>query len=277
MASDVSLYLSILLYKMDELFAAESRDSLETKGLRVEPERGKAEFLVLASVPGLVLQDGLANLPLSTPLAGITGQVQVTLSERHKTIFSASFCTLPQLRYSFDRVLYSSVQGGSVSWAGEGYDRFPEGGTLEFSAETERVFCLLTVKGGATFELAFEAPRIKWRAGKGWETTPREIWHEDLGELEVMVPPGFAGKAKLVLNYGDRVQVKSVRDRAISFDLRRFADACRGSEQSVHWVHLDLAKENAYVFSMQPLANCGLNRLLPLVAVSDVRLSIERD
>ena len=71
------------------------------------------------------------------------------------------------------------------------------------------------IKQKFALEISVQVPGIRWRqAGTSWKAETEEIWHEDLGDIEVRVP-ATVGKSITLSLAGDK-QVLSSQVRLLS-------------------------------------------------------------
>ncbi|NLJ81144.1 MAG: hypothetical protein GX335_08980 [Firmicutes bacterium] len=176
---------------------------------------------------------------------------KMKLTKRSNIVWSEQFAVFSDLRFSFDQKAYKVQDGqgeiGRLEFnSGYEFEFIPEGSRSEIKSLSPSVVAFDTsqnnIKGRLiyhflqkqAFEINVEVPAIRWRQeGKEWKTETRELWHEDLGEIEIAVPANIGAFIDLSIEGDKQVLNSTVRQGIATFNLRRFSDTMRDSDEAL--------------------------------------------
>ncbi len=238
------------------IFSVSHPEEIMFYGLRLDVS-GETLYKTLEELRVLVNKENVVYLPLDGLAMGQYGLYEMALTKRGNIIWTEQFAFLPDLGFAFDRVAYK-VQ-----------DRLRETGRLEFNTKQKFEFIpegsTSVIKPLSTSVVEFdssqniiqgslayhfeqklvvminvEVPAIRWRQkGADWKAKTEEIWHEDLGEIEVKVPASIDRSIALSLKGDKQILSNPVRQGIATFNLCRFSDTLRDSSKALQEVILN--------------------------------------
>jgi hypothetical protein len=83
---------------------------------------------------------------------------------------------------------------------------------------------------GTSIDFAIEIPAIRWRkkSESEWRITIEEIWHEELGEIEILLPKILENNIEVSLKDTEQSQkLHFGNDRIVTVNLLEFSDTVR--------------------------------------------------
>ncbi len=100
-----------------------------------------------------------------------------------------------------------------------------------------------------TIDVNIQIPVIRWRhLNANWKAETEEIWHEDLGDIEVKIPIVVKKPINLSVGGGKQVISSLVRQGIAIFNLRRFSDTLFESDKSLQEIILSCSKTEIHSF-----------------------------
>ena len=244
----------------DLLFSISNQEELQFYGIRIDVQ-GNTLFWSLKDLETVTIGN-VVHLPLKDLVQNKYGLYKITLEKRGNIFWSEECAVVPDLQLNFDQQAYS-VQ-----------DNFREKGKLEFYSRYKCEFIpdlvesalvsrfsinviefdtkLDVIKGSLVYYLdsklslktGIQVPGIRWRkAGANWKAEVEEIWHEDLGDIEVKVPAAAGKKINLSLGEGRQVISSHEQQGVAVFSLQRFSDTLRRSDEPLQEVFLFYANK----------------------------------
>lgn len=99
-------------------------------------------------------------------------------------------------------------------------------GKIKYQINTDKIY---------NFEFLLEPPCICWRKNdeNNWTAEVRELWHEDIGEIQVKLPYFIKGEVFLILQNEEQKILQPIKDRIVIFSLKQFSDSLRESTDSL--------------------------------------------
>ena len=238
------------------LFSVNHPEEIQFYGLRLDVS-GETVYKPLRELKAVVDKANVVYLPLAGLAKKKYGLYKVTLEKRGNILWSEQCAVIPDLKLIYDRLAYI-VQ-----------DNFKEMGKLEFYSKHKCEFIpngtasnmfwpispnivkfdtsqnfiqgrlVYYIKQKFALEISVQVPGIRWRqAGTSWKAETEEIWHEDLGDIEVRVPATVGKSITLSLEGDKQVLSSQVRLGIAAFSLRRFSDTLRESSKPLQEIIL---------------------------------------
>jgi hypothetical protein len=240
------------------VFSVRDREELGYYGIHYDKEK----YVPISELNPIVNKDNSVYINLMEVLGEKYGSCKPTLTYRvTKAVLSESFAFVPDLNISFNKRLYAPgtaesevgrvTVSSSVPFAlnvdlparilgssqGKSLVEFDAGSSASLFGDIE-----FDIKGTKTaIGLRIDVPCVRWQlSGEDWRDMTEEVWHEEIGEIEVKLPFFYNGHGRLSLSGGQQKIDKHFKHGVASFDLRKFADTIRESDNPVHDVILEL-------------------------------------
>ena len=239
-------------------FSVSEQEELPFFSLKIECG-GQYKYSSVDKLDHVLSKDMVVYIDLNQLCAGEAGEYEISLSRRNQQIWDCKFINCPEFNLSFSQPVYRLVE----DVPGNGQLRIRSSCPLVISPTSKNVKCTeeVTTEQIITFEttlniisgkfifnpdvgsrveinLNIDVPCIRWRwAGEDvWNYKLSEIWHEDLGEIEIKVPPVFKGVVQLSVQ--QQILTSRVRNSIAILDISKFADTLRDKDQALHDVLL---------------------------------------
>jgi hypothetical protein len=251
------------------LFSINHPEEIQFYGLRIDVPGQETVFKPLNELKGIVGKDNVVYVFLAGLVEKKYGLYKITLEKRGNILWSEQCAVIPDLKLIFDQQAYK-VQ-----------DNFREIGKLKFCSRHKCEFIpdsmasavLRTISPNTvefdtrqndiqgslvyhfeqkfTIDVNIQIPGIRWRHLDAiWKAETEEIWHEDLGDIEVKIPVIVKKPIKLSIGGGKQVISSPVRQGIATFNLRRFSDTLFESGKPLQEIILSCAKTEIHPFVM---------------------------
>lgn len=226
------------------IFSVSHPEEIKFYGLRLE-ESSETLYKTLEELNASINEENVVYFPLDSLVKGQYGFYEVALIKRGDVVWSEKFAVFPDLEFVFDQSAYKVLDGfretGRLEFcAKQKFEFIPEGGantirllsptSVEFETNQDIIQgCLVYhLERKLVVEISINIPVIRWRQKDGeWKSEAEEVWHEDLGEIEVKVPATVGGSITLSLEGDKQILNSVVRQGVTMFNLRRFSDTLR--------------------------------------------------
>lgn len=237
------------------IFTPHNSEELSLYGVRLDYSDDTLYF-PLEKLGNSICADKDVYLPLEAIAGKVIGFCKASLIFKQSVIWSEDFIIIPYTELHFDRDIYYPQMKIEEMGKLEIYSRYPFSfsvhppGTLVDNSPRKAVIKFDTryqhisgeicyyVKGGQNFtsEVYIEIPSIRWRKSENdvWRAEVEELWHEDIGEIQVQLPHFVSGEVTLALEDGSQVISRHVDKTVITLNLRQFSDTIRESGRAVH-------------------------------------------
>lgn len=250
------------------LFSFTHPEEIAFYGVQLESAE-RVEFISLEQLTIAVSKNNVVHISLEDSGRGKYGLFTVSLIKRGTPVWTASCAVVPDLELAFDKQFYriqdeTRETGQLKLMSGHRIEFFPEEKDntvslnrlsptqVEFDTRQSSVRGKLIyyTEGRIELDVCIDIPNICWRhPGENWRSEVEEIWHEDLGEIEVKVPPSAGDSVKVALERDKQVITRSVRKGIATLDLRRFSDTLRDSSEAVQELILTCPKIPPFILA----------------------------
>lgn len=236
-----------------------AKDEVAVKLLRVGISENSGSDLSIKAmeIEGTSFKGGILYIPLSGLLSGKFGEFRVKLSGRSETLLADSIIVVPSMEYKFDSRIYppgtskkailtvtGDLEKCRPALPAQLMSKVQTCFKIYFAPGNDVVSCSLGIgrqdDNSINVPVDIKIPKILWRMGADWKFRTEEIWHQEIGEVEVTVPIGFTGKAFLVLNKDEQRLSRDIKGTFLTYEPERFVDTIRQSSESTHDVFLQL-------------------------------------
>ena len=262
-------------------FSVTHLEELRHYGVKLVYEE-KDKYISLSDLKLVVSKDNAVYVELKDLLRDVYGLAQINLIYRGgKVIWSGKCAVVPDLQVGFNKDVYIPV----VEEPEKGRMTISAQVPLSFSIDSPGIgigasenkslaefpsFCT-TLTGelfyplqGFNIKVCIDVPCIRWRlkGAGGWNAVAKEIWHEDIGEIEVKVPSSIDGLVRLSLEEDRQVIPGPVKNGIATFNLCSFLDSLRTSRTDVLEVKLSVIDVSCVLFSIRTqwrVVNIGVN------------------
>lgn len=245
----------------DLVFSVQQPEEVPFYGIRFD-RNNESKFFPLKGLDAVRVKDDIVHTHLDTLNQGKYGHYKITLVKSGNILWQADCAVIPDLQPKFDRRVYK-VQGK---------DR--EKGRLEFCCRNKCEFVptmeadqtvtsvspqvvefdtrqnvikgslICYLKEQVSLNINAHIPAVRWRLQDAdWKATVEEIWYEDLGVIEIKVPPAAGTEIKLSLEDGMQILTSRVHRNIAVFDLNQFSDTLRGSDKPVQKITMSCKNE----------------------------------
>lgn len=249
------------------LFSINHPEEMQFYGLRIDVPGQETIFKPLNELKTIVDKDNVVYVSLTGLVEKKYGLYKVTLEKRGNILWSERCAVIPDLKFIFDQQAYKLQ------------DNFKEMGKLKFCSIYKCEFipdsmasALLRmispnivefdtrqndIQGSLVFhfeqkftiDVNIQIPVIRWRhLNANWKAETEEIWHEDLGDIEVKIPIVVKKPINLSVGGGKQVISSLVRQGIAIFNLRRFSDTLFESDKSLQEIILSCSKTEIHSF-----------------------------
>jgi hypothetical protein len=237
------------------IFTPHNPEELSLYGIRLDYTGGTLYF-PLEELEKSICAGNDIYLPLADIAGKVTGFCKASLIFRQSVIWSEDFIIIPYTELHFDRDIYYPQMkieemgkleiysrypfSFSVHPPGALVDSSPRKAVIKFDTRQQHIsgeICYY-VKDAQhfAFEVYIEIPGIRWRKSENdvWRAEVEELWHEDLGEIQLRLSPFISGLVTLALEDNRQVISSPVKQGIVTFNLRQFSDALRETSKPVH-------------------------------------------
>lgn len=238
------------------LFSISHPEEMQFYGVRLDAP-GESAFKPLKELKTAISKDNVVYTSLAGLVKKKYGLFEIFLEKHGEILWSEQCVVIPDLRLIFDRKAYTiqdnSKETGRLEFNSKHKCEFiPDGSasaairpisssTVEFDTSQNVIQGSLVYhfEQKLALEIKVQVPGIRWRrVGAEWKAETEEVWHEELGNIEVMVP-GTVGKSiELSLGRNRQVISSQVRQGIAAFSLRRFSDTLRESNEPLEEIIL---------------------------------------
>ncbi|PRR70450.1 hypothetical protein [Neomoorella humiferrea] len=241
------------------LFSKNEQEELRSYGVRLD-WAGVAKYVSLDTPGAVISKDDIIFVPLAVLFGDVYGVCGITLIYRESVLWHQKCVVVPDLTLEFDRVIYSPQDGkretGRLELSSRHYFTFfvrppaqlvessPGRTLVEFDTRQNQIVGQLgySIDQDNDFrvEVYIDIPAVRWRgsADTPWKAEVEEIWHEELGEIEVKLPACISGMVKLALDNGRQVISRQIRKGVAVFNLRQLSDTLGSDNLPVHDLYL---------------------------------------
>ncbi len=249
------------------LFSVTHPEEMAFYGVQLE-SAGEVEFRSIEQLTMAVSKNNVVHISLEDSGRGKYGLFTVSLIKRGTPVWSASCAVVPELELVFDKPFYriqdeTRETGQLKLLSGHKIEFYPEkkdNTALSRLSPTQVGFDTRqsSVRGKLIYyterrielDVCIDIPNICLRhPGENWRFEVEEIWHEDLGEIEVKIPAIAGDSVKVALEGDKQVITRSVRKGIATFDLRRFSDTLRDSGEVVQELILTCPKIPPFILA----------------------------
>lgn len=245
----------VYLGKLPELvFSLPDPEELYLYGVRLD-YLGGSLYLPLENLRKVICGGKDVYVPLAAVAGDVNGLCTVSLILRQNVIWTENCIVIPSTELRFDQDIYCHQMGkkekGQLEISSECPFNFfvhPPAAILESSAykvliefdtrqqQLSGEICYYVQEGqNFRLEVCVDIPSVRWRKGETdtWKAEVEEIWHEDLGEVQLRLPPFISGLVTLALEDHRQVISRPIKKELVVIDLRQFSDALRESNQAI--------------------------------------------
>lgn len=269
------------------IFSKDDAAELRLYGIRLDCS-GVSKYFSLEFPEIIVSKDNSVYVPLSAFFSDIYGVCAISLLYRSSIVWQQKCVVVPNLELEFDQAIYTpATVTGIIELSSDVNFIFivqppalvcessPTRVLIQFDTCCEQIsgqlgFC---IDQGPCFQVGvwIDIPAVRWRksADDPWQIEVGEIWHENLGEIQALLPHGVTGPVKLALDNGKQVISRQARERMVVFNLSQFSDTLRSDNLPIYNVTLSIREKD-----MQPFL---LLRIRMRWQVSDITLEQRRD
>ena len=250
------------------VFSVKGKEEIPFYGLRLDKGEER-KFFPLENLDASQTEDDIVCVNLAALSQGKYGHYKITLVKYDRVLWQTEVAVVPDLRLRFDRLIYKPQ------------DKVQEKGRLEFLSRNRCDFVpqkeegsLITsvsptvvefdtkqhfIAGSLVYHLEeqvpiminVQIPVIRWRKQNGeWQASVKEIWHEDLGAIEIEVPLAAGAEVKLSLEGGKQILVSPVQQGKAVFDLCRFSDTLRGTNKPTQKIFFSCLNKKILPFTL---------------------------
>jgi len=268
----------IYVGKLPELvFSLSDPEELYLYGVRLDYP-GDSLYLRLEILREVIREGKDVYVPLAAIVGDVNGLCTVSLILRQSVVWTESCIVIPSTELRFDQDIYYPQMGkketGQLRISSECPFDFlahppavlVESSTyealIEFDTRQQQLsgeICYY-VQDGQSFklEICIDIPSVRWRKGETdtWKTEVEEIWHEDLGEIQLRLPPSVSRRVTLALEDHRQVIPGQIKQELVVFNLRQFSDALRESTQAVHTLLLAFEDNRLPPFTLVQVRTC---------------------
>ncbi len=248
--------IPVYLGKLPELvFSLPDPEELYLYGVRLDYP-GDSRYLPLKDLGEAICEGKDVYVPLAAIAGDVNGLCTVSLIRRQNVIWTENCIVIPGTELHFDKDIYCpqlwKKESGQLEISSECPFNFlvhppaalVESSTykvlIEFDTRQQQLSGEICyhVQEGQNFrlEVYIDIPSVRWRKGgtDTWKTEVEEIWHEDLGEVQLRLPPIVSGEVTLALEDHRQVISRPIKQELVVFDLQQFSDALRESNKPLH-------------------------------------------
>ena len=240
----------------DLLFSLKNPKEIQFYGLRIDTS-SEIVYQPLNELDFVIDRDNVVHLPLEEMIDKKYGLFKITLTKRSDTIWTEQCAVVPHLELDFDRSAYavqdSSRSSGRLNFHSKYKCEFIpnhsaeaakqlSSNVVEFDTSLNEILgCLVfPLKQRLAVEISVEVPGICWReTGSSWKREIDEIWHEDLGDIEVKIPSVISKPIALTLEKEKQVLSSPVVRGIAKFSLPRFSDTLLESSSPIQEIVLN--------------------------------------
>ncbi len=236
------------------VFSVTIPDELRLYGVRLDYPGG-ARYLPVEELGMAISTDNVVYVPLGDLAADVYGLCKVSLTYRQNVVWTETCAVVPDLKLNFDRDLYRPQKGTGETGQLELSSRHPFiltvqppamlaessafAAVIKFDTRQNQLRVelryLVPQEQNFKLEVCVDIPAIRWRKNEtdAWKAEVEEIWHEDLGEIQVRMPPSVFGPVKLALDHDRQVICRNIKEGIVVFNLRQFSDTLRDGNLGV--------------------------------------------
>lgn len=248
-------------------FTINHPEEIKFYGIRLDSS-STTLYRTLENLNTSIDRDNLVYVSLADLAMEQNGLYEMTLTKRSNIIWSEQFAVFSDLRFSFDKKAYKVQDGqGETGWlefnSEYEIEFIPEGSRnaikslsptiVEFDTSQNNIKgCLIyhSVQR-QVFEINVEVPAIRWRQkGKGWKAETEELWHEDLGEIEITAPANVGAFIDLSTEGDKQVLHSTIRHGIATFNLRRFSDTLRDRGEALQEITFSCGNPDILSFTL---------------------------
>lgn len=230
------------------VFSIEATEEIGFYGVRFDYTEG-SRYVPLESLNIKKSKDNVIFVPLADIAPGVYGLCKAALICRQNIIWTEEFAVVPDLKIKFDREIYPPQEGKkgeigklelssqhcftvAVQSPAELTESTSFKSLIEFDTREDQINVELRyfmVQRQCSLGISIAIPGVRWREGEAehWKAEAEEIWYEDLGEVQVRLPPSVSQSVELALAQGRQVITPSIKRGILVFNLRQFSDNLR--------------------------------------------------
>lgn len=250
----------------DLLFSLDHPEEMQFYGMTIESQ-GKMLFRSLEDLIPVHSGDNIICLSLADLVEKKYGLHKITLLKGSQVIWSTQCGVVPDLRLEFDQLAYIVRDNSDGKGRLEFSSRFKcafvpsaednrsvkrlSPSSIEFNTGLEVIAGRLTYFLATSFSLDINIfpPVIRWRPRGGtWRGVVGEIWHDDLGEIEVKIPAALGRRISLTLQDEKQIIKSHVHHKIATFDLKRFSDTLQASAAPLQEIIFSCPGEKSFTF-----------------------------
>lgn len=220
--------------------------SIEFQGKSVEKKIDYKAFREALYEGGYNLPDS-SILPLERLIDGKYGGFTVTIFHKEGHLHREQFRYIPRIDLSFSEKFFvpnsertkgrldiNLDSGYFIHWTDESFGNTSGKSSLTFPISLDYLNGKICSMNGTSIDFTIEIPAIRWRE-KGeteWRITIEEIWHEELGEIEILLPAILENNIEVSLEDTEQSQkLHSGNDRIVTVNLLEFSDTVRSEDK----------------------------------------------
>lgn len=239
----------------DLLFSLNNPKEIKFYGLRIDAFSGTI-YQPLQEMDLVIDKSNVVHLPMADLIDEEYGLFKITLTKRDDIIWSEQCAVVPHLELDFDQLAYAvqdiSRKMGRLTFLSKykcefipGYDieaKQLSPNVVEFDTSLNKIQgCLVyPFKQKLAMEVSVEVPGICWREiNSNWKRKVEEIWHEDLGDIEVKIPSVISKPIALTIEKDKQILSSQIVRGIAAFSLPRFSDTLRESNRPLQEIILN--------------------------------------
>jgi hypothetical protein len=186
-------------------------------------------------------------LPLERLIDNNYGDFTVTIRHKKGHLHREQFRYIPRIDLEFseeffvptNRIAEGKIDtdldsGFFIHWTDESLGNASGKSSLIFPTSMVYLDGQIRSMNGTSIDFAIEIPAIRWRkkSESEWRITIEEIWHEELGEIEILLPKILENNIEVSLKDTEQSQkLHFGNDRIVTVNLLEFSDTVRSEDK----------------------------------------------